>query len=195
MPLPQALCRCVRLTAQPQPGCSFVTTVGAALTGRPSPHAPPSGPRPRRPHTASPPPPPPAWASEDRSLGFRAAAGLPAWGPLSWTPAASQGQRRAHLWGLKTSDGPAVPLLCSRPRACPGYPSGGPQHGTRGCQAQDWGALHVVVAWCRRGEACTSGFPPHSRFRSPAGVCRNGPWSFAFQIILLGSRVQVPLRL
>lgn len=87
------------------------------------------------------------------------------------------------------------PLLCSRPRACPGYPSGGPQHGTRGCQAQDWGALHVVVAWCRRGEACTSGFPPHSRFRSPAGVCRNGPWSFAFQIILLGSRVQVPLRL
>lgn len=97
MPLPQALCRCVRPTAQPQPGCSFVTTVGAALTGRPSPHAPPSGPRPRRPHAASPPPPPPAWASKDRSLGFRAAAGLPAWGPLSWTPAASQGQEGASV--------------------------------------------------------------------------------------------------
>lgn len=124
MPLPQALCRCVRPTGQPQPGCSIVTTVGAALTGRPSLYTPPSGPRPRRPHAASPLPPPLAWASEDRSLGFRAAAGLPAWGPLSWTPAASLGQRRVHLWGLKTSDGPAVPALCSRPCACPGCPSG-----------------------------------------------------------------------
>ena len=126
MPLPQALCRCVRLTAQPQPGCSFVTTVGAALTGRPSPHAPPSGPRPRRPHAASPPPPPPAWASKDRSLGFRAAAGLPAWGPLSWTPAASQGQRRAHLWGLKTSDGPAVPAALLTSTCVSRIPLGGP---------------------------------------------------------------------
>lgn len=166
VPLPQALGRCVRpAAAQQHAVCSTVTTQRNSD----------GWPQPGRPHPASPPPPAPAWASEDRSLGFRV-------GESCQLGALCRGRLLLHwVRGGRTCGASRRPvallsmLLCSLPCSRPGRPSGGTQRGACGCRAQDWGASQVVAAWCRRGEACTAGSPPHSRFRSPAGCLQK--WS------------------
>lgn len=141
-----------------------MTTCSTAPNARPQPRAPTQWSH-TTPIAAS-----PAWASEDRSLGFRAAADLPALGVLSRGRLLLHWVRGGCVCGdSRRPTALLSPLLCSRPCSRPGRPLGGTQRGTRGCRAQDWGASRVIAAQCRRGEACPVGSPPHPRLRSRAG--------------------------
>lgn len=184
VPLPQALGRCVRpAAAQQHAVCSTVTTQRNSD----------GWPQPGQPHPASPPPPP--------------LPGPPRTGDLAsgWVRAASSGPFVADACCCTGSEGgapvgprgvrwPCCPCCSARFRArVQAAPRGalsaapvaaGPRTGV----PRRWLLLGV-------GEERRVQQAPHPTPVSGAllGVCRNGPWSFAFQIILLGSRVQIPL--